>query len=294
MATVVPTIGTLNTAAGATGAAPPVEPAAAPAPTAPVAEPVAAAPVEPAAPEFPSADDYGWDDWDGESLDDFDERVRPYLDKARDKWNASWEGRLAESAQKAKRFEDMYKAVTFGEEDPRISETSQELAKAQAYVKSLEQELRNSRQEMDRRADAESERYIAWMEDAYGERLQKNPEAAQASMDLLDLGTDDNYFQPHEAFEIAELGAEAIAAAKGFLEQGWPVKAISRVLKSEFKTKPPAAPAAAPVNESASLVAGATPPRKPQTPPRKTLSGRELVSDSGKMAIVEEVLKGLI
>ena len=279
---------TADTTTAAPVAAEPV--AAEPVAAEPVAaEPVAAAPEPPA---FPDAAEFKWDEWDGENLDAFDEAVRPWLEKAKGRYDESWNTRLQEADEKASRFEAMYRALNFGEDDPRIGELEGELNKAKAYVSSLENEVRNLNSTMEARADAESDRYMNWLESTYGERMAANPAAMQASLTLLDAGSDENYFQPHQAFEIAELGEAAVAATQASLEKNWPVDAIYEVVTTKFKA-PPAKPAVAPtpVNESARLVTGATPPRKPTAPPKKSLKGAELLTDSGMMSVIEQTLK---
>lgn len=236
-----------------------------------VGEPVAAA--EPDSPEtaapvgepdpFPSVDEFAWDTWSG-SYDDFDERLRPWGEKLHMHYNelnkAEVERARIQATEDSAQWKDMYNALAMGEEDPRVAQMGSELAKRNAYVQQMEQQLASQRSNMEKLAESEATRYMEWFESVYKDRLASHPEAAKRSIPLLDLQDVD--IPPHEAFEIALLGDSAVDMAVTLLEKGNNIGLVKEVLqlRQRGETKPvatePPKPAPKP-EESSKIVAGA-------------------------------------
>lgn len=288
---ITPEVTALPPEGGQPSAAPAAEPAAAPA-----AEPVAA-------PAFPEASAYNYAGWDGESYDDYDERLRPHLQARDDYWRAANAKALAEgvaSAQEdAERWKSMYTAVNLGEEDPMVGELTQQVERSKAYAKELEGRVRAMHQQMEAMARAESDRYMDWMEKTYGEAMSADPEAVQRSLklvELLDKNNPDRYFQPHVAWQLAAKGAQAAEAAEAYFNKGYPIEAIEELLLGQKQfavpAPPPPKPEAKP-REASALVAGGgnEGARAPVEPSKPRPRGRDLLSDANKLQAAREALQ---
>jgi len=279
-----PEVANAETSTSATSAGEPVatgEPVAAGEPSsAEAAEPVGeqAAPVGEVA-AFPSADDFEWDTWNG-SYDNFDERLRPWGEKLHSHYGelnkAAIERASIQAVEDSAQWKDMYNALAMGEEDPRVAQMGQELAKKNAYVQQMEQNIAEQRKNMEQLAEAEATRYMEWFESVYKERLEASPEAAKRAIPLLDLeGVE---ISPHEAFEISLIGESAVEMATKLLKKGNSVGLVKEVLqlRTRGETRPvataPPKPAPKP-QESSKLVAGAEETAAPPRPkPKKSTS----------------------
>ena len=284
-----------ETTPAVSGAVPEVAASAEPAPVAGEPTAVASEPAavgEPAA--FPSAEEFGWDTWDG-SYESFDEKVRPWGQKLHEHYTnisaAEVERARLQATEDAVQWKDMYNALAMGEEDPRVSQMGTELSQKNAYVKQMEQQLKDQRKAMEQLAETEATRYMGWFESVYKDRLASNPAAAKLALPLLDM--DDIDIAPHEAFEIALLGDKAVDMATKLLKKGNSVELVKEVLQLRSKGAatpvPTAAPKPAPKpKESSKIVAGAEENAAPPRPKPKK-STKDMPRHEARMAAVDAI-----
>jgi len=83
---------------------------------------------EEAAPvSYPSADDFGWDGWDGE-VGTLPEMVQPWGTKLNTHYKTWADGQVTEQITEADRTRDLYEALLGGREDPRVKEFETQVA----------------------------------------------------------------------------------------------------------------------------------------------------------------------
>lgn len=264
------------TSAPSGGGAASAEPVASAEPTAaPAPAPASAAPA-PAAPK-PAPDSFGWDDWDGSAFDAFPEDVRPWLEKAHGRLNQTWdeqrsqlEQRAKDAAARAEKFRQYWESAISGmDEDPRLSEYDQARQQAEAAAKQAQEYAAEVRRQAESMVEAETQRYMTWaIERAGGEKAVQAllSGVANEASELADLG-----YEPHNIFDIARFGPEAMKAAVQLAKDGVKENYALRLLKAEYgdklsPSKTEAAPAAPSYSAAAQAVAGAKPAHRPEAP----------------------------
>lgn len=264
--------------------APEPEPAAAPEPT---PEPIA----------FPSADEWGWDEWDG-TADNLPEEIRGWYGKfderfttQRTEWDTQREELEAaqlKAAQEAQRWKDIYQTVAVGEDDPRIAESLEQATQAQAALAQLQEEYNNYQADNDAYFKQQQDVYLDWVKDNYGTQMEalNEDETAMAAVLTMYEETD---ISLHKAIEIWEHGPDAITAAMDMAAKNVPEEYIFKYIKSQFVDEKPASRPKPP--KSASVVAGATPAGAVTGVPEQ----RNLPKAAAdrRLAAVEEALRGL-
>lgn len=261
------------------GAAPVAEGAGtggAPVAEAPVAE--AAAPAAPEAPpvaSFPSADEWGWDEWDG-TPDALPEEIRGWHSKFDERFNSTkaeleqeWEQKLTKSQQNAKAWEDMFDALSSGGEDPRVAQATQEL-------NGLREEFAQYRMEVEEREaryaeyiERETERYYNMVAERNPEIIEKmnaTPGADDVIMSLMGEGDQDG-LEFEAALQVWDRGEEAVAFAQAAVADGVANKYIKDLVDLKFPKQAPPKPKTQPA--SVDLVTGSEPVRRSAPIPTK-------------------------
>lgn len=158
-----------------------------------------AGPEEPA--PRPSADDFGWSEWDG-APDALPEEYRPWAQQI-----LAWaEARHSDAASDLERLREQYQSWMDGVEDPRIAELTSRLESRDGEYTSLKEEY-----------DAAVAEYRA-----YQEAVEARFEAEQARLA--------EEFKSEHGW-IFDGGAKEQLAGD-LLDEGWPLGAIPSLLKS--------------------------------------------------------------
>ena len=76
---------------------------------------------------FPSADEFGWDDWDG-THDALPEPVRGWGSRLSTHYSSAADTKIKEQQESSEYTQRLYDALMSGDEDPRISEYSTKIA----------------------------------------------------------------------------------------------------------------------------------------------------------------------
>ena len=218
---------------------------------------------------------YGWDDWDGESYDQFPEGARGWVETLHGRMKGDLT--LARDAQKTAEDEatyrtSLYESAIQGFEDPRIATLTEELEKLKGEHSTLTEEYGSHKGHFDSYMEESGEQYLSWFKEVYGERMAADPELANRTLDLaeLDFATGDDVLEMHQAIILAELGQEAVDYLKEWAPKVSKEVALEIVLARYDRPEPE--PAAAPQRPqappSASLVRGAKPVATPLPKPK--------------------------
>jgi uncharacterized protein YaaR (DUF327 family) len=188
------------------------------------------------APSFPSADDFGWDAWDGKS-DALPEQMRPWGEKFASHYENHFKSQYSAEKAETERLKSIYEALMEGQEDPRNAELTANLEKLQAKFDELNQsslttanEFHTYKQVIEQALEDEAQQYAAWYEKQYPQ-IFNNPEAAQKFTSLLESGWELDY-----APTVMELNDEALAIAQKALTEGVPMHYAIELAR---KTAPP-------------------------------------------------------
>jgi len=219
---------------------------------APVAEesslPEASESGEGAPASFPSADDFGWDTWDG-SHEAFHEQVQPWAQRVNDYHTSRFEKTTRKHNQQIDRLENLYKSLLGGQEDPRIEEYETKLSDWEGKYSTLQTEYDDYQNSIKQSIQQESEAYAEWFK-TENEDLFTNETTAEAFVQLLETGWD---LEP--AAEAARLPQEAREIAMRAKADGVPDSYALKLASGAKK----AAPAPRP---GAKITAGATTPAR--------------------------------
>lgn len=250
------------------------------APPKPAAEPAApstpdASPKLEAAPTsvFPSAKEFGWATWDG-SADGLPEDIRA--------WYQRFESRFAdqlEQATKSKdRYENMWREVASGAEDPRIQEMQTHLAQRDATIQALSQEAKQQKQYY----DAVVKNYEAQAEQLYVAELERVRASRGAEIDAIE-GNDELFavwsqLVPFVDFEQSldlmkhgtEVAQKAIDTLTKFKDSEHLEDVAGMTVKALLAEYTPRTKEARPPNPAAKVVAGAS-PTMPPAPPKEVV-----------------------
>jgi hypothetical protein len=243
----------------------------------------------PEAPAFPSADEWGWDEWDG-TADALPEEIRGWHSKFDERHATAlgeYEQKVAKAQQNAKAWEDMFNSTMDGREDPRVATTT-------AALEQLQGEFSQYRQEMDERearytayVERETERYFNMVAERHPdiiEAMNDTPGADDVVMGLM--GEGDHGLDFEEALQVWDRGEEAVAFATEAVKEGVATKYIKDLVDLKFPKQEPAPPPP-PVKQpkSVDLVTGAEPVRRSAPVPNPNKAPQGL--DSARNAAAE-------
>jgi hypothetical protein len=249
--------------------------------------PVAAAPEPPtaapeAAPAFTSADDWGWDEWDGE-VGGLPEEVQGWYSRFSDSFaeeRTTLEEQLDSTVRRAKSWEDMYNAVFSGEEDPRIAEGLERYSTLEAEFNSYKEQQEEMHKQYEAYVDKESTRYFKMVADRHPEVIEKlNATEGGDEQVLALMGENGEALEFEDALLVWSKGEEAVAFAQQAVNDGVAANYILDLVNSKFQEQaPPAAPAPKSQPDSVDLVTGSSrvaPKAAPPAPKAKALNSRE-------------------
>ncbi len=270
--------------APATEAAPAAEPAATEAAEATSAEAEAApaeaeAPVETKEPEV-TFDTFGWDDWDGKH-DSFPEDVRGWAEKI----NGYWSPNIKEHEEDAARYQRLYEALSYGQEDPRLNELQTKNSEWETKYTTLENELNGFKESLEQYENQQVEEFVNKFYETHGDELEKNETLRNAVSSLVEQELD-----PYYAVKVAKLGEDATKFALELKKENVPDKRALELISLKFSaTNTPSAqtPVQPPLSKSQRAVTGATPAHRPQKPVvrMQDLSRNEQLSRAAKIAM---------
>lgn len=264
-------------------------PAVAEAPAAVEAAPVEAAePVESAEPpaaEAPAEDPitsetFGWDDWDGKH-DSFPEDIRGWAEKI----NGHWSPKIKEHEEDAARYQRLYEALSYGQEDPRLNELQTKNTEWETKYTTLENELTGFKTSLEEYENQQVEEFVNKFYESHGQELEKDENLKKAVTSLVEQELD-----PYYAVKVAKLGNEATAFALELKKENVPDKRALELISLKFSATntPSAQPSVQPpLSKSQRAVTGATPAHRPQKPVvrMQDLNRRDQLSRAAKIAI---------
>ena len=236
------------------------------------------------APDFPSADEFGWDTWDG-THDAIPEQLRPWAQKFEGHYTK--EARLAR--EEAERNRSLYEAMMEGREDPRISEyktkwetEAQTLQRHKQEFETQKSQYDAYRQRVEQHFEQEAEQEVLAWEAANSWILDGGP-VQEAAKELITEGFD---YEELPAILVMPTGMQEVArkqmkelSASGAKNAG---KLAIRLAKAEFQLDEPS-PAVA-------LVNGTKPPvsaRVSDGPPGRDSSLQEQTQHFVRLALAK-------
>ena len=229
---------------------------------------------------FPSADEYGWDTWDGAGTG-LPENVQPWFAKFNDRWTEASDRAVTEHTQalqaqrtQAEQYQRMYEHLATGiGDDPRIAEFETQVADMQAQLDAAGSKYSEYETQVDTHMEAEAGRYIKWVQDQYGELLKAgtaNAESEARVYQLMGGDGDDDGLELHNALQVHAAGPDAYTAALTMLKDNVPEAYIMQLIGSKYGTSPK--PKLAAPRSSSQVVTGAAPSQTPPAPRAKAQS----------------------
>lgn len=211
-------------------------------------EPEVAAPVS-----FPSADDFGWDEWDGND-DGLPEPLRPWSDRFRGYHGTASDQRVKEATERAKKSDELFQAILGGNEDPRIKEFESKAGEWETKFNDLTTEFSGVREQYDsyqkminEAIDAEAKQYAEWFQ-SQNEDVFTDETRASIFAGLLDEG-----WELETAAVAARMSPEQIQTARKAKKDNVPDSYAIRLAAGAKSA--PSGP-----RPGAKLIAGATTP----------------------------------
>lgn len=212
---------------------------------------------------FPSADDFGWDDWDGDS-EALPEEVRGWADR----FTLRADERVAAATQDSATLKELYEALLEGKEDPRVEQYSQQL-----------KELGESH-----------ETALTEWKNKYGE-LETTHQTYQRNVEAAITREADQYAkwfrtQNEDIFADEQLSASFVA----LLEEGWEMESAAvaaRLPASALQTARQAKADGVPDEYALRLTGGAESPTAPR-PGATITSGAQVPARSSEQAVLPE------
>lgn len=243
--------------------------------------PAAEAPAEEAPAEEPvTFDSFGWDDWDGKH-EAFPEDIRGWAEKI----NGHWNPKIKEHEEDAARYQRLYEALSYGQEDPRLNELQTKNTEWETKYTTLQNELTGFQTSLEEYENQQVEEFVTKFYDAHGPELEQNPELKSAVTTLVE-----SEFDPYYAVKLAKLGSEAAQFALELKKENVPDKRALELISLKFGAKnTPSAqtPVQPSLSKSQQAVTGATPAHRPQKPVvrMQDLNRREQLSRAARIAI---------
>jgi len=242
------------------------------APAAETAEPVQAVSAESTAvpaEAFPGVDSFDWDNWDGSDYEAFPEQIRPWVDKLGDKYTKHLDSTTSQHTSELDYWKRMYEAMSYGEEDPRVSELSTQLEELTSKNTEMQDKYSQMEKVLNEEREAENTRYFTWFEKNYQGKLEglAKTYGAKAAEEMV-LGLMDLGMEVHVAVEVSLMGKEAIQTAKNLSGQVQDSSLVLEILRNRFKGEAPRPAPAAPApkqapNPATQVVAGSAPVSRP-------------------------------
>lgn len=209
-------------------------------------QPEAEAPVS-----FPSADDFGWDDWNGKH-DAFPEQLRPWGEKI----GAYYNTKMASLTDDMNRNKEIYDALLGGQEDPRVSkfqgqitEWESKYGQQTAQLTALQNEYKEYQKVVQQAIDQEADEYAK----AFQEANPKLFEDGELKENFISLLNED--WTVESAAVASRLPKSALAVAREAKANGVPESYALRLAEGA-KSKPESP------RPGAQLTAGATTPAR--------------------------------
>jgi len=234
----------------------------------------------------PDPDSFDWDTWQLSDLDALPEQVRPWAGKIVGRQTTF----LDEKAREAEKYKNLYEALNFGDEDPRIAEMTAERDRYQNEYQTLQQQVTDYQQDLARFQEERAEEEYRWFSARYGDELAGNPGLEDAIADVYSFGEEQGgkvLFSLEESYKIATRGEEAITLAKELSSEGVPVNRIFQLLDLQRQVNVEPTVKEPKPNPAVDLVAGSTPIRAPKQPPvdKSNMTEQEIRQLAARKAI---------
>ena len=198
-----------------------------------------AAPSEAAPISFPSAEEFGWDAWDGEH-GTLPELLRPWGEKLKGHYDRQMD-----------RTQSLYDALLSGQEDPRIKEYTDKMSEWETKYNELENSHNTVKSEYDAfkkgieaEVEVEAKQYAAWFQQQHPD-IFNNPKMGKAFAGLLDQG-----WNLASAAEAVKMSPEALVVAMKAKADGVPDSYALKFARGT-KSAPPAPRAGARITSGA-------------------------------------------
>ena len=216
---------------------------------------------------FPSAEEFGWDDWDGE-VGTLPEQIRPWAEPLSSRYTARADERIAQSTKDSTSLKELYEAMLEGKEDPRVAQYMQQ-------IKELEEKHTGA---------------LGEWETKYGE-LEKTHSTYQANVEAAITKEADQYAkwfraQNEDIFADNTLSATFVA----LLEEGWEMESAAvaaRLPAASIQAARQAKADGVPDAYALRLAGGAESPAAPR-PGAKITSGATAPARSSEQAALPE------
>ena len=135
---------------------------------------------------FPSADEFAWDEWKGET-ESLPENMRPWAEKFGAYHDSRYQNVVEEHEASVQRMEALYNALLVGDEDPRIAEWQGKHGDLEAQFKALEHNHTQYKQTIEEIVAQESQAYADDFQRTNRD-LFENEASAQKLTTLLEEG----------------------------------------------------------------------------------------------------------
>lgn len=204
---------------------------------------------------FPSADEFGWDDWDG-THDALPEPVRGWGTRLSDHYSSAADKKIAEQKESSEYTQRLYDALMSGDEDPRIAEYSTKIADWETKFGELDDkhstistEYEEFKASVNAAIEQEAEEYAASFRESNSD-LFSDEALAGTFADLLEEGWD-----LETAAEASRLPSSALEVAKKAKADGVPDSYAIKIASGTKRSTPKPRP-------GAKLTSGATTPSR--------------------------------
>tara|TARA_R100000388_G_scaffold94380_2_gene81407 strand:+ start:194 stop:1075 length:882 start_codon:yes stop_codon:yes gene_type:complete len=227
---------------------------------------------EPAPVSFPSADDFGWDSWDGE-FDKLPEQLRGWGDKFHGYYGSRHQAALDQQRQQMEQQHSLYEALISGKEDPRVEQYAGQLkdweqkhSVLEAKFAALESDNKLFVESVNKSIEAEAERFAQAFQESNTDLF--NDEAlANTFADLLEEGWD-----LETAAEASRLPQNVLEVAKQAKADGVPDSYALKLARGTKMRTPQPRP-------GAKLTSGATTPSRSPEQVETTNTGAMSLAD---------------
>jgi len=185
----------------------------------------------------------------------------------------------------AQRYQRLYKALSYGQEDPRLNELQTTNTEWENKYTTLETELSDFRSSLEEYEDQQVDEFVNKFYEQYGQELEQDESLKNAVTSLVEEDVD-----PYYAVQVAKMGEGAAALALELKKENVPDKRAMELISLKFSATntPSAQPSVQPpLSKSQRAVTGATPAHRPQKPVvrMQDLDRREQLSRAAKIAI---------
>tara|TARA_R110002110_G_scaffold148612_2_gene339691 strand:- start:687 stop:1583 length:897 start_codon:yes stop_codon:yes gene_type:complete len=204
---------------------------------------------------FPSADEFGWDDWDG-THDALPEPVRGWGSRLSTHYSSAADTKIKEQQESSEYTQRLYDALMSGDEDPRISEYSTKIADWETKFGTLDDkhstmstEYEEFKASVNAAIEQEAEEYANSFRETNSD-LFSDEKLAETFADLLEEGWD-----LETAAEASRLPSSVLEVAKKAKADGVPDSYALKLASGTRSATPKPRP-------GAKLTAGATTPSR--------------------------------